>query len=404
MFKLEEICILEKGKTGIQKAIPGEYPLVVTADERLSSESYQFDCDACCIPLVSSSGHGHASLKRVHFQTGKFALGNILCAVIPKDENQLLAEYLYVYFSIFKDDVLVPLMKGAANVSMTVTSLKNVEIFVPSIDTQKEVIRKYKTILKSVEKISNLNFQTSEYIKKLKKLILDEALKGNINKFKRDNDSGEFKIPADWTWKTLRETCDYQNGYAFTKSDYDKDKDGIPVIKSNNIMKLTVEINEKTDFVKSPSKKMLNSVIKKGDLLMCLSSQSPNPEPLAKTALYDSDELALLNQRVLKLTPKNSAYNKYLYYALNSEYYHYNVTKKAGGSGQANLKLEHVLDFPIPFPPIGTVSAVVDKIEYLYKKVNHIEDLNNNNEKYIKYILKIFLNKFMTDQNEKIED
>ena len=31
--RLEECCILEKGKTPIQKAIPGEYPLVVTTNE-----------------------------------------------------------------------------------------------------------------------------------------------------------------------------------------------------------------------------------------------------------------------------------------------------------------------------------------------------------------------------------
>lgn len=402
MYKLEDVCILEKGKTGIQKALPGEFPLVVTAEERLTSKTYQFDCEACCIPLVSSSGHGHASLKRVHYQSGKFALGNILCAVIPKDSSKLLAEYLYVYFSIFKDDVLVPLMKGAANVSMTVSSLKNIEISIPDIDIQKEIIRKYKTILKNIGKINQYNDKTSEYVLKLKKLVLDEAIKGNINNFERTNDDGDFNIPSDWVWKTLREICDYQNGYAFTKSDYDKNKEGIPVIKSNNIMKLIVEINEKTDFVKKPSNKMMNVIINKGDLLMCLSSQSPNPEPLAKTAIYDFDEPALLNQRVLKLVPKDKRYIKYLYYALNSEYYHYNVTKKAGGSGQANLKLEHVLDFPIPIPPTNIIDVVVDKIEYLYNKINEIEILNNDNSDYNEKILKVFLNKFM--DNSKIED
>ena len=149
MYRLDEVCNLIKGTTGIQKCKPGNYPLVVTAEERLSSEDYQFDCEAVCIPLVSSTGHGHASMKRVHYQKGKFALGNILCAVIPKDSNVLLAEYLYVYFSIFKDDVLVPLMKGAANVSLTVNSLKTVEIPIPDITKQKEIISKYNIIVSS---------------------------------------------------------------------------------------------------------------------------------------------------------------------------------------------------------------------------------------------------------------
>lgn len=394
-YKLKDICLLEKGNVGIQKATPGEFPLVVTAEERLTCDQYQFDCEACCIPLVSSSGHGHASLKRVHFQSGKFALGNILCAVIPKDKDKVLAEYLYVYFSVLKDDILVPLMKGAANVSMTVTSLKEVEVFLPNIEEQKEIIRKYNTILDNINKINEIINDTSNMVLILKKKIIDEAIQGKINNFERTNLTGDFPIPNNWTWNTLRNICTYQNGYAFTKSDYSKEKNGIPVIKSNNIMKLIVEINEKTDFVEKPSNKMLNSQINNGDLLMCLSSQSPNPEPLAKTALYTSDEPALLNQRVLKLTPNNPDYAEYLYYALNSEYYHENVTKKAGGSGQANLKLEHVLDFPIPIPDIDSLSLVVDKIKYLYNKAALIENINNSNKEYNDLILKVFLKEFI---------
>ena len=87
-FTLGEVCTIIKGSTGIKKAIAGDYPLVVTAEERLSSNEYQFDTKAVCIPLVSSTGHGHASLKRIHYQEGKFALGNILAAVIPNDEKQ----------------------------------------------------------------------------------------------------------------------------------------------------------------------------------------------------------------------------------------------------------------------------------------------------------------------------
>ena len=45
------------------------------------------------------------------------------------------------------------------------------------------------------------------------------------------------------------------------------------------------------------------SLIRKGDMLMCLSSQSDNPEPLGKTAIYRNDNYALLNQRVLKMRP-----------------------------------------------------------------------------------------------------
>lgn len=135
-----ELCEVVKGNTGIKQAVKGKYPLVVTAEERGTNDSYQFDNNAVCVPLVSSSGHGHASLKRVHYQSGKFALGSILCAVIPKDDSILSAKYLYYYLNNFKDELLVPLMKGMANVSLSVSKIKSVSVKIPPISIQEEIV------------------------------------------------------------------------------------------------------------------------------------------------------------------------------------------------------------------------------------------------------------------------
>lgn len=68
--KLADCCVLEKGNTPIQKAIPGEFPLVVTTEERKSCNTYQFDKPTVCIPLVPSRGHGVASLNSLYYQEG----------------------------------------------------------------------------------------------------------------------------------------------------------------------------------------------------------------------------------------------------------------------------------------------------------------------------------------------
>jgi type I restriction enzyme S subunit len=71
--KLGELCTLVKGTSPISKTRPGVYPLVTTGEEHKTADTFQFDAEAVCIPLISSTGHGHASLKWVHYQTGKFA-------------------------------------------------------------------------------------------------------------------------------------------------------------------------------------------------------------------------------------------------------------------------------------------------------------------------------------------
>ena len=135
-IKLGDVCNITKGKTGIMKAIPGEYPLVTTGPYHITHNEYQFDCKAVCVPTISATGHGHASIKRIHYIEGKFALGNILAAIIPKNESIVDPQFLYIQLSSLKDQILVPLMKGTANVSLTVNSLLNVEIDLPSIEKQ----------------------------------------------------------------------------------------------------------------------------------------------------------------------------------------------------------------------------------------------------------------------------
>ncbi len=144
-YELWQLCDVVKGTSPIQKTNPGEYPLVVTTSERKSSESYQFDTEAVCIPLVSSRGHGVASLNHVYYQEGKFALGNILCAVIPLDSSVLSAKYLYYYFEESKDYSLVPLMKGGANVSLRIEDIQKIKIPVPSFEIQMKIVHSLDT-------------------------------------------------------------------------------------------------------------------------------------------------------------------------------------------------------------------------------------------------------------------
>ena len=182
-----------------------------------------------------------------------------------------------------------------------------------------------------------------------------------------------FEIPQGWEWCRMGELISYQNGYAYTSSELNKEGKGLPVIKSGNLMTYEVVLKPNNDYVENPSTKMLASAIKKGDLLMCLSSQSDNPEPLGKTAIYKVNNTALLNQRVLKMRPWLEDMLEYMYYAINSEYFHYTVSHQGGGSAQANLKLGHVLSMLLPLAPLKEEIRIVDKINTIMPLVHQYE-------------------------------
>lgn len=182
--KIGDICKIVKGTTGIASAEPGEYPLVVTAEERKTCSTYQFDCEAVCIPLVSSSGHGKKSLKNVHYQNGKFALGTILCAVIPNNPQELDARYLHQYLQFYKDIILVPLMKGAANVSLSMKDIATVEFPLPPIKRQRELSNLFVSLQEKQKELSAEYEKQTEYAKQLRQNILQQAIEG--------------KLTADW--------------------------------------------------------------------------------------------------------------------------------------------------------------------------------------------------------------
>lgn len=230
----------------------------------------------------------------------------------------------------------------------------------------------------------------------LKERILEVAITGNLIKndesLKRCNvkaiDYKPFDIPNNWVWSKIDYISTYKNGFAFNSSMMNnEDGIGYPVIKSANIGKKEVIINSKTDYVVKPNEKMLNCIINKNDILMVLSSQSSNVEPLGVSAIYKLDTPALLNQRVLKIICNDNVDPNYILFAINSKWFHTKLSSKAAGLAQANLKLDHVLSMEIPIPPLEEQKRIVDRIEELYCLIDKKEK-NDNEKNKLKHILK----------------
>jgi type I restriction enzyme S subunit len=116
----------------------GPYPLVVTAEDRSSCDHFDFDGAAAIVPLVSSAGHGKASLQRLHYQEGKFALGSILVAVFPYAPDLISARFLFEYLTAFKEELLVSQMMGTANVSLSIGKISDVPVplVAPSVQSK----------------------------------------------------------------------------------------------------------------------------------------------------------------------------------------------------------------------------------------------------------------------------
>lgn len=359
--KLGECCNLEKGATPIQKAIPGEYPLVVTSPIRRSCNTYQFDKPSVCVPLVSSRGHGVASLNQVFYQEGKFALGNILCSVTPY-ESDLNARYLYYYLNTFKDSKIVPLMTGGANVSLTVKKLSTVRICYPSLFEQERIVSILDTFTSS---IANLKEQIKERRKQYEHYrdqLLDLEGKDGVE------------------MKTLGETCSFRNGYAFKSGKFKET--GLPIIRITNISNNNIDLEDCKYFDTSDYRgvNFTDFAIIKGDILIAMSGATTG-----KVGIYKYSHISYLNQRVGKFMPDIKKLDKrFLYHYLlgkNQEIY-----LLAGGGTQPNLSSNKLMsELYIPIPSKEEQSRIVTILDQFEASIANLEAQLKEREKQYEY-------------------
>ena len=416
MVKIADYCSVIKGKIGIKKALKGKYPLVTTAEERLSHNEYRFDRPSVIIPLVSSTGHGHASLKRIHFQEGKFAVGSILCTVTPKDENILNAQFLYHYLDVYKEKLLVSRMRGMANVTLPVTEIENVEFPLLSTDKQKEWVSLFENASSYTDGLtSEIDYQQS-LLKKFRQSILQDAISGKLTeKWRRDNPDVEpatellarikeekerlvkekkikkqkplpsitedeipFELPEGWVWTRLGEILnEFLGGYSF-KSPLFK-KSGInQVLRLGNIRPDLIRFDKKPIFIDDDlAKEAGNAKLKPNDLLITMTGTRGKKDYCYTVLLNDvhfSDRVLFLNQRVGCFRLNNMICNKYFNYALKDNGLLKQIFSTATGSAnQANIGAASLNSWIVPLTPQKEAEIIVSKVGKLFIYFDELE-------------------------------
>lgn len=98
-------------------------------------------------------------------------MGTILAAVIPVDEDLVSTKYLYWYLSNFKDEIIVPLMKGMANVSLSVAKIKTIPVILPPLEKQLELV----LLMERCERLRDTLHKSEKDAEIMIKAVLTEA-------------------------------------------------------------------------------------------------------------------------------------------------------------------------------------------------------------------------------------
>ena len=187
--------------------------------------------------------------------------------------------------------------------------------------------------------------------------------------------------------KTLGEVCEFQNGYSFKSTDYEKQNEiNIGILQIKSIQNGLIDENKITEYIKENKKYKLFE-IQKGDILIALSGATTG-----KIGIYNLEQKSYLNQRVGKINAKTCISQKYIYFW----YVYCNIDEKilnlAQGTAQPNISTNDISNIKIPIPSLEQQKEIVEYLDILNKNTkssnDKIEEIQKLNEEYLKINVK----------------
>jgi type I restriction enzyme, S subunit len=417
--RLVALANLEKGTTGIQKATPGEYPLVTLAEERATSENYQFDTAAAIVPLISSTGHGNASLKRMHYQEGRFALGNILCAVIPFAPDLISARFLYEYLWAYKEPLLVAKMTGTANVSLTIGKIGDAPIPIATPRSQArlhelmalcdrleaaqaererrrdriaaasldrlnrpdEVANEFRTHARfHVCHLSRLTVRPDQF-PALRQTILNLAVHGRlvpqdpqdepapsfgIREDRERTDRLNYSLPGGWTWATVKDVAEARLGKMLDKAK----NTGSPYryLRNTNVHWFNIR-KEELKTMRIEDSEVEQFLLRRGDVLICEGGHG-----IGRSAIWRSEEADIVFQKALhRVRPGPFLHSDFFAQCL-FVYFHAGILASYyTGVGIPHFTGVALSKLVFPLPPFPEQLRIVAKVDALMAVCNRLE-------------------------------
>jgi type I restriction enzyme S subunit len=188
-----------------------------------------------------------------------------------------------------------------------------------------------------------------------------EKLKHIASLFPSEFEESELGlIPKGWEVSTIGESCEFKNGYAFKSKELNKEGEGLPVFKMGHIKRGGGFNSEgtKSYYDEEIDKKLNNYLLKKGDVLMAMTDMKNNMAILGHTALMPETDKFVVNQRVGRITSKNTQTLNYpfIYLMTNSPAVIEDLRSRSNSGVQVNLSTSGIKEtqFVLPSKKIHT--------------------------------------------------
>lgn len=302
-----------------------------------------------------------------------------------KDTNELAPEYLMMWFSRSEFDRETCFHAvGGVRGSLEWEDFIDLKLPIPSIEKQREIVKEYNTIQNRI----TLNQQLIQKLESTAQAIYKEwfvdfefpneegkPYKSSGGEMVWNEELGK-EIPKGWENGKLEDCVTFINGYGFESEDlldYEIE-DCYSVFKMGNIKKgggLNIE-GTKSWIEIDKCKDLKRFVLRKGDLLMCMTDMKDNIGLLGNTALMNIDDKFIVNQRVGLLRTNNELGISYrhLYLVTNSLDFLQNLRSRANRGVQVNLTTNEILSTKLILADLQTNLRFDNILEAFFERIN----------------------------------
>ena len=288
------------------------------------------------------------------------------------DTNKLNPEYLMMWFRRSEFDRYAYFCcDSAVRGGFNWEELCDVELPLPWIEKQREIVKEYNTIVNRITLNEQLNQKLEETAQALyKEWFVDfEFPNENEQPYKSSggkmvyNEELDQDIPDGWNNGVFDDFATIINGYAFKSADF-SEKESIPILKIKNVQPPVVSLDSSMYYKNDMSEKLNRVLVNYGDVLITMTGSGANQmnSAVGQVGKYYFKSPALLNQRVCKLIFKDRSYRQFTFLFISRKESQLELLNGSSGSAnQANISPDQIRNLKVLAPPI----KLLEKFEKL---------------------------------------
>lgn len=283
------------------------------------------------------------------------------------DKEVLDPEYLMMWFRRSEFDRYARYMShGTVRELFGWEDMCDVELPVPSIEKQREIVREYNTVNNRIElndkirsKIEDaaqsiykqwfVDFEfpiSRDYAQSIGRLDLEGLPYKSSGGEMEYCDSLDVEIPSQWKWGCFRDVANQFSGYSFKGDDYSFEK-GITVIRGENVTEGKLRFDTHKKWSLSLPNRAKNCFLKSKDIVIGMDGSKVGKN----WSLVSPYQLPLLlAQRVCCIRADSLDYQLWLYISLKVHNFSEYVNQVQTGTSVPHISGEQIMDFGIYIP------------------------------------------------------